>query len=132
MISKIIFDLSEVLILGLVGIEKQLSALVSTPENEILACFGGQLLEEICSGNISEDTYLQQILANEQWDIQPETLKMVIRHNFHQEIEATVPVLEALVNIGMEIQTSRLLDGDCICDVLVKAPAGTLWQRTLS
>jgi HAD superfamily hydrolase (TIGR01509 family) len=93
MIPKIIFDLSEVLILGLVGIEKQLSSLVSTPENEILKCFGGQLLEEVCSGNISEDTYLQQIVANQQWDIQPETLKMVIRNNFHQEIEGTVPVL---------------------------------------
>jgi hypothetical protein len=43
--------------------------------------------------NISEDTYLQQIRANEQWDIQPETLKTVIRNNFHQEIEGTVPVL---------------------------------------
>jgi HAD superfamily hydrolase (TIGR01549 family) len=93
---KIIFDLSEVLILGLVGIEKQLSSLVSTPEDEILACFGGQLLEEICSGNISEETYLQQIMANEKWDIQPETLKMVIRNNFHQEIEGTIPVLVSL------------------------------------
>ena len=65
MIPKIIFDLSEVLILGLVGIEKPLSSLVSTPKTEILKCFGGQLLEQVCRGNMTEDAYLQQIIANE-------------------------------------------------------------------
>lgn len=93
MIPKIIFDLSEVLILGLVGIEKPLSSLVSTPKTEILKCFGGQLLEQVCRGNMTEDAYLQQIIANEKWNIQPETLKWVIRNNFHQEIEGTVPIL---------------------------------------
>lgn len=30
------------------------------------------------------------------------------------------------MDIGLEIETTRLLDGDCICDVLVKAPAETI------
>ena len=105
--TKIIFDLSEVLILGLVGIEKQLSPLVPTPENEILNCFGGQLLEEICRGHLSEDAYLQQIITNEGWDIQSGTIKKVIRHNFHQEIEGTIPIL---MNLASEYEVVLLSD----------------------
>ena len=96
MTLKIIFDLSEVLIAGLVGIEKQLSSIVTTPENEILNCFGGPLLENICCGVISEDTYIQEILIKERWNIQMETLKAMIRKNFHQEVEGTIPILMCL------------------------------------
>jgi hypothetical protein len=42
---KFIFDLSEVLIYGLVGVEKNLATVLHLPESEILNCFAGQLEE---------------------------------------------------------------------------------------
>ena len=47
MIQCIIFDLSEVLIAGLVGIEKELSQELPIPEHEILPRFGGDMFHEI-------------------------------------------------------------------------------------
>ncbi len=90
---KIIFDLSEVLIFGLVGVEKNLSPIVQLPEHEILKCFSGSLLQEICRGEISEDAYLQQILTIQGWSISAEALKINIRTNFHREVEGTRSIL---------------------------------------
>ncbi len=84
MIKCIIFDLSEVLIAGLVGIEKALARELPVPRNKILPCFGGYLRDELFIGNISEDTYLKQIIAREEWAISTARLRTVIRSNFHQ------------------------------------------------
>lgn len=93
---KIIFDLSEVLIYGLVGVEKNLTDILPIPETEILKCFGGDGLQRICRGEITEDDYLQQILALQKWDIPAEVLKKNIRDNFHLEVPGTRPILEHL------------------------------------
>lgn len=94
---KIIFDLSEVLIFGLVGVEKNLSATLRLPENEILKCFARQL-EEICRGEISEDEFLQQILLQQGWNIPLEILKTSIRDNFHHKVEGAQDILLHLAN----------------------------------
>ncbi|MFQ6101841.1 MAG: HAD family hydrolase [Anaerolineae bacterium] len=96
MIRCIIFDLSEVLIAGLVGIEKALSQELPVPEDEILPCFGGYLRDELFVGDISEDTYLRQIIAREEWAISTARLRTVIRDNFHREVEGTLPILTEL------------------------------------
>jgi len=98
MIRSIIFDLSEVLIAGLVGIEKELSQELPLPEDEILPCFGGDLRDELFVGNISEDTYLRQIITREQWRIGTARLKTVIRDNFHNKVEGTLPILTELAS----------------------------------
>lgn len=89
---KIIFDLSEVLIFGLVGVEKNLATALRLPESEVLKCFARQL-EEICRGEISEDKFLQEILTQQGWDISLELLKKNIRDNFHREVEGTRSIL---------------------------------------
>lgn len=94
----IIFDLSEVLIAGLVGIEKTLAKELLVAEQDILPCFGGQLLEDICTAKISEDAYLEQIIAVEQWNIEVTRLKSIIRHNFHQEVEGMQRLLMTLAS----------------------------------
>ena len=96
MIQCIIFDLSEVLIAGLVGIEKALSQELPIPEHEILPRFGGDVFHEILVGNISEDTYLRQIVAREGWTIGPARLKAVIRDNFHHEVEGSLSLVTEL------------------------------------
>ena len=98
MMQCIIFDLSEVLIAGLVGIEKKLSQELLVPEHRILPCFGGDLRDELFVGNISEDAYLRQIIAREQWRIGTARLKTVIRDNFHNEVEGMLPILKELAS----------------------------------
>ena len=102
MIRCIIFDLSEVLIAGLVGIETELAQELPIPEQEILPRFGGDVFHELLVGNISEDTYLQQIVAREGWTIGPARLKAVIRDNFHHEVEGSLSLVAELAT-GYEL-----------------------------
>jgi FMN phosphatase YigB (HAD superfamily) len=98
MIRCIIFDLSEVLIAGLVGIERGLTQELSVPEDKILPCFAGSLRYKLFVGSISEDTYLKQIITRERWEIDIARLKTVIRDNFHNEVEGSLHVLMDLAS----------------------------------
>jgi FMN phosphatase YigB (HAD superfamily) len=89
----IIFDLSEVLIAGLVGVEKELSRLLLLPEDRILNAFGGDRFEELLVGRISEDAYLEHLIAREGWRIRLAPLKAAIRRNFHREVAGAVSLL---------------------------------------
>lgn len=93
MIRCIIFDLSDVLIAGLRGIEKRLSRELALPEDQIRPCFGGNLIEELCLGNISEETYLKKIIEREGWQIEIARLQAIIRKNFHNQVDGTLPIL---------------------------------------
>jgi FMN phosphatase YigB (HAD superfamily) len=96
MVQCIIFDLSEVLISGLVGIEKDLALELDIPEKELLSCFAGNLLERLLLGSISEETYLARIVDREKWPVGIERLKAVIRRNFHREVEGAIDLLAVL------------------------------------
>jgi len=96
MIRTIIFDLSEVLIAGLIGIEKPLSAQLNAPEEEVLAAFAGQLLEDLCCGRMSEDSYLARILEDQRWDVDVGALKQAIRQNLHHRVPDMEGVLSQL------------------------------------
>jgi HAD superfamily hydrolase (TIGR01509 family) len=98
MIECIMFDLSEVLIAGLVGVEKELSQVLPVPEEQILRCFGGDWLEELLVGDITEDAYLEHIIAREKWEIGTASLKKAIRLNFHREVAGSLPILTALAS----------------------------------
>lgn len=96
MIRTIVFDLSEVLIAGLLGIEKPLSEQLQVPDDKILAAFGGRLLEELCRGRISEDSYLAQIVEEQRWTISVDTVKRVIRQNLCHRVPGMVELLYSL------------------------------------
>jgi HAD superfamily hydrolase (TIGR01509 family) len=96
MITTLIFDLSEVLIAGLIGIEKPLAEKLKISEEAVLSAFGGKLLEDICRGEISEQHYLTTIVEQQQWDIPLHVLKSVIRNNLRHRIPGMVKVLQQL------------------------------------
>lgn len=96
MIECVICDLSEVLIAGLVGIEKVLSQELPVPQDKILPCFGGDLFYELLVGTISEDVYLRYVITKERWNIDTARLKAVIRHNFHNQVAGTLPIVTEL------------------------------------
>ena len=81
MIRLIISDLSEVLVSGLYGIEVELQPILGIPQDEILPCFGGNMLTTLFVGRITEDEYLSEIISEKCWPITVEGLKETIRRN---------------------------------------------------
>lgn len=84
--STIVFDLSEVLISGLVGVEQKLAPIVKRPEREILSAFGGDPLVALCRGELSEQDYLAGVLREHGWAVEVDELKKHVRANFHWKI----------------------------------------------
>jgi beta-phosphoglucomutase-like phosphatase (HAD superfamily) len=95
-VQCIIFDLSEVLISGLLGIEQALSRELHAPAQEILCRFEGRAFEQLLLGSLSEDAYLGHVIARGKWPIDVTTLKGVIRCNFHNTIAGTIEILMEL------------------------------------
>ena len=96
MIRTIIFDLSEVLIAGLVGIEKSLAPRLHLPEERVLMAFAGDSLQDLCRGRISEDVYLAAIIERQQWDVSADTLKQTIRQNLRCRVPGMEEILRQL------------------------------------
>ena len=89
----VIFDLSEVFIAGLPGVEKRLSSELSIPEEGLLENFGGDPLFQVLEGRITEASYLGGILERTGWNLDLATLKRMIRDNFHVQIEGSLDIL---------------------------------------
>jgi len=94
-IPTVIFDLSEVLIAGLLGIEIPLAEQLHLPADTIRPAFADGL-PDLCCGRLTEDEYLERILLRHGWCISPEQLKRVIRCNFHHEVPGVQPILDRL------------------------------------
>ncbi|MBI5839117.1 MAG: HAD-IA family hydrolase [Chloroflexi bacterium] len=96
MLRTVIFDLSEVLISGLEGIEKPLSSRLQVPEESIMPAFRVHQLNELFCGVISEDAYISSVITHRQWKISSEDLKLTIRQNFHNRVPGMDTVLDRL------------------------------------
>ncbi len=105
--STLIFDLSEVLIAGLYGIEKMLAPRFQVDPKLILPALGGQILHELCCGQITEDVYLSKIIKQQGWDIPITEMKALIRENFHRHIPG---MKELIVTLSDRYQLVLLSD----------------------
>ena len=85
-ITHLIFDLSEVLIKGLVGIDNEVGKMIGSQSDSLLKKFGGENLRSLCRNEITEVDYLKNIITKEKWNCSPNGLKQVIRNNFHHII----------------------------------------------
>ncbi len=93
--TVIVFDLSEVLISGLVGIEAALAAEVGLPPEELLALFSGEHQHRYFCGEISEDQYLE-VMNRLIPVLSPERLCQVIRENFRRRVPDTLELAQRL------------------------------------
>ncbi|MBD3240048.1 MAG: HAD-IA family hydrolase [Chitinivibrionales bacterium] len=84
--TTVIFDLSEVIVSGLCGVESRLKPFLHLPESSILSAFWTDSLRLLCCGTISEDEYLSSVRGEQGWDISLDELKKHIRANFHWKI----------------------------------------------
>jgi len=92
----LIFDLSEVLIAGLIGIERPLAARLHLEPAAILKVFEQHGLHELCRGRLSEDAYLAGILKRQGWPLARAELKAIIRRNFRRRIPGMIALLPRL------------------------------------
>ncbi|MEJ2208029.1 MAG: HAD-IA family hydrolase, partial [Anaerolineae bacterium] len=96
MIETIIFDLSEVLILGMHGIEEVLARRLGIPKDGILRQLGGDVFRNLMRGKVSEDAYLQWVLETYGWRMEPAELKRLLRDNFRHRVPGSISLLEEL------------------------------------
>jgi len=100
MITTIIFDLSEVLLHGLLGIEEYIynthGLKVENSQWKI------QELEKFFHGEITEEEYWEAVIKKYNWDISVDSLKKAVRSNF-REIEGTREVILRLKKNGYKL-----------------------------
>jgi HAD superfamily hydrolase (TIGR01509 family) len=93
-IDIIVFDLSEVLIRGLLGVENGLAQELNVPASTVLPALAGPDLRALFEGKLSEHEYLDRCIRAQGWPITRERVKQVIRENFQHEVEG-MPALVA-------------------------------------
>ncbi|MCU7493360.1 MAG: HAD-IA family hydrolase [Ignavibacteria bacterium] len=96
MIKNLIFDLSEVIINGILGVEKALPESLGITQPQVADTFWGKEFERLLLGEIDEDSYVSYVINSTKWNIRPEELKKAIRLNFHTEIDGVIPLLQDL------------------------------------
>lgn len=92
----IIFDLSEVLIAGLIGIENEIARRCCISSVDVLAHFGGEHLGKLCRGHLTEDEYFDHAYCTGTWTLERAELRQIIRANFQQKVADMEPLLHAL------------------------------------
>ena len=95
-IRTTIFDLGEVLVGGLYGIERRLAERLAIREEAILQAFAGPHLKDFCCGRISEDEYLAGIIERRGWPLPLGELKEVIRANLRRRVPGMDSILRSL------------------------------------
>jgi hypothetical protein len=96
MVQIIIFDLSDVLVTGLTGIEETLHPLLSVPKDEILRQFRSDAMFDYLLGQCSEETYLQALQRKYAWKLGVEQIKAIIREHFKRTIPGAKDIVVTL------------------------------------
>ena len=94
--DTLIFDLSEVFIAGLKGIEPSIAARLSIDEASVSRGLNCLRLQELFRGSITEDAYLQMLHDDNGWAISTDDLKQIIRRNFHYQVPGMDDLLPRL------------------------------------
>jgi len=96
MIKHIIFDLSEVFISGIYGIEKCLAPVLNIEEKIISRQLYDGSFPDLMLGNITEDDFLDEVISTYNWKIEKEVVKKEIRLNLLNEVKGTKEILYKL------------------------------------
>ena len=96
LVECVIFDLSEVLIAGLVGVENVLASELGVSKEAVLPALSADPFIDLLIGEVSEDAYLEHVVVREKWTINIDRLKRVIRDNFHNEVEGSLSIIADL------------------------------------
>jgi len=92
-ISLVIFDLSDVLIKGLEGVEHALSDELNIHVDDISKNLYAYNYHDFWTGKVTEESCLTQVILLNNWPIKVETFKSLIRKNFY-EIKGTREIIK--------------------------------------
>ena len=95
MLQTILFDLSEVFISGVYGVDGPIAGLVGCAESEVNSALNAQFQDILC-GRITEREYLTNAISRNGWDVSVEDLMQIIRRNFHREVPGMIDFLSLL------------------------------------
>jgi len=93
----IVFDLGEVYIQGLVGVENHLTKILNIEKDEIWKALDSPMKIPYFKGLINEDEYLKDVIDKGKWLITLSKLKDTIRMNFTENVEVK-EIIEELYN----------------------------------
>ncbi len=93
MIRAILFDLSDVLVVGLTGIGARLQALLPYPADEILRQLRSDAMLDFLLGYCSEEEYLGRVKRDYGWEPDVDQIKAIVRQHF----KTAIPGSEAIV-----------------------------------
>ena len=97
MYSTLIFDLSEVFISGLTGVEVTLAPRLDLPEREIFDAMFAPPTPDFFCGRMTEAAWLEQLIRNHRWvGVSAEELGGIMRRNFDRRVEGTESLVRKL------------------------------------
>lgn len=102
MIKTIIFDLAEVCLQGLVGVDAVISKETGVKEEKVIKYLRGEKLYSLFKGDLSEDDYWNIVLREGGFNHPVSFFKETVRANF-TEIPGTREILEKLKKKGYQL-----------------------------
>jgi len=102
LITTIIFDLAEVYLQGIIGVEHRLVPILGVEAKKVATGLRGSDLTELFHGKITEEEYWLRVIEKNNWKIDVATLKRIVRDNF-TEIKGTREVIERLREKGYKL-----------------------------
>ncbi|MFH1221694.1 MAG: HAD family phosphatase [Candidatus Micrarchaeota archaeon] len=130
MITTIIFDLSEVYLQGLAGVEHYLEPIINIKANEIKSGIRGPELIALFHGELSEEEYWLKIIEKNNWKVDVNTFKKAVRDNF-KEIKGTREIIEQLNENGFKLGLLSVHTKEWIDHCLQKYDYHKLFHTTL-
>ena len=100
MIKNIIFDMSEVIISGYIGVEKIIERNTNISEKEFLKRKEETLdiFFDTMRCKYSENEYLEELLKDTNWNLTKDELKSFIRQNLNIPVNGTMEIIRKLKN----------------------------------
>jgi FMN phosphatase YigB (HAD superfamily) len=96
MIRALLFDLSDVLVVGLTGIGARLQPYLPYPGDEILHQLRGDAMLDFLLGYCSEEEYLGRVKHDYGWEPDIDQIKAIIRQHFKTAIPGAGAIVASL------------------------------------
>jgi len=96
MTRALLFDLSDVIVVGLTGIGARLEPFLPYSASEILGQLRSALFLPFLLGEVTEEEYLRGVLSQFGWSLQVSDVKTIVREHFRTPIPGTGEILAAL------------------------------------
>ncbi len=101
-IECVIFDLSEVCIRGIIGVEGVITRYSGVPEEEVHKHLTGEKLQLMFEGRISENEYWKRVSKEGKYNLAVTFFEEAVRHNFI-ELPGTVDIVKKVKEEGYRI-----------------------------